>query len=101
MYVDGRVVTRDDLEEMKALQRYLLSGFEIKDLEQLKYFLRIKFVRSKKGISLSQMKYVLDLLAETIIFDCKPIKTPIVNHKLGIFSDQVSTHKSFNIYLGD
>ena len=55
----------------------------MKDLGRLKYFLGIKVLRSNKGIFISQRKYVLDLLAEIGMLDCKPIETPMVmNHGL-------------------
>ena len=62
MYVDDMVVTGNDPNEMKALQIYLSSEFEMKDLGHLKYFLGIEVSRSDKGIFLAQRKYVLDLL---------------------------------------
>ena len=66
----------------------------MKDLGQLKYFLRIEVARSKNEISLSQRKYVLDLLAETGMLDCKPVETPIeMNHNLAISPNQVPTDK--------
>ncbi|CAL8169544.1 unnamed protein product [Prunus armeniaca] len=41
-----------------------------------------------------QKKYILDLLAETRMLDCKPIDTPSEqNHKLRLYSDQVLTDK--------
>ena len=95
VYVDDMVVTGDDPVEMASLQKRLSLEFEMKDLGQLKYFLGIEVARSKLGISLSQRKYVLDLLAETGMLDCKPIDTPIeMNHKLAIYPDQVPTNKS-------
>ena len=42
--------------------------FEIKDLGNLK-----EVVRSKEGISVSQRKYVLDLLTVTDMVRCQPI----------------------------
>ncbi|RVW58055.1 Retrovirus-related Pol polyprotein from transposon RE1 [Vitis vinifera] len=51
--------------------------FEIKDLGNLKYFLRMEIARSKKGIAVSQRKYVLDLLNETGMLGCKPAETPM------------------------
>ncbi|PRQ39952.1 putative RNA-directed DNA polymerase [Rosa chinensis] len=94
VYVDDMIVTGDDLKEMEALQKYLSKEFEMKDLRQLKYFLGIEVARSKKGILLSQRKYVLDLLMETRMLDCNPIETPIeMNHNIAIYPDQVPTDK--------
>ena len=70
------IVTGDDQAEMQNLQKYLASEFGMKSLGDLKYFLGIEVVRSKHSIFLSQRKYILDLLAETRILDCKPIDTP-------------------------
>ena len=54
----------------------------------------IEVYRSKRGIFLSQRKYVLDLLAETGMLECKPADTPIIqNHCLADYPDQVSTNK--------
>lgn len=50
--------------------------------------------RSKAGISMCQRKYVLDLLAETGMLNCKPVETPIeMNHRLAIVLDQIPTDK--------
>ncbi|BFG36682.1 hypothetical protein CerSpe_229560 [Prunus speciosa] len=94
IYVDDMIVTEDDHVEIQSLQKYLASEFEMKSLGDLKYFLGIEVARFKHGIFLSQRKYVLDLLAETGMLDCKPIDTPSEqNHKLGIYPDQVPTDK--------
>ncbi|GAB2281827.1 hypothetical protein Dimus_039497 [Dionaea muscipula] len=94
VYVDDMVVTGNDPQELDALHRHLSEEFEMKDLGQLKYFLGIEVARSPQGIVLSQRKYVLDLLAETRMLDCKPSITPIeVNHKLGVYANQVPADK--------
>ena len=41
------VVTRNELEEWKALQYYLSNKFQMKDFDMLKYFLGIEVSRSK------------------------------------------------------
>lgn len=83
VYADDIVVTRDDLEEVGRLRAYLANKFEIKDLESLIYFLGIEVARSKQCIFISQWKYVLDMLKEVGLLDCKHVETPIeANHKL-------------------
>ncbi|KAK1432285.1 hypothetical protein QVD17_09180 [Tagetes erecta] len=83
IYVDDMIITGNDEEEMKKLKANLFTEFEMKDLGRLKYFLGIEVLRSKQGIFICQKKYVLDLLAETGMIDCKPADNPMmVNHKL-------------------
>jgi len=83
VYVDDMIITGDDLEEITRLQEQLAIEFEMKNLKGLKYFLGIEVTRSKHGIFLSQQKYILDLLSEVGLLDCKPADTPIIqNHKL-------------------
>lgn len=54
----------------------------------------IEVARSSQGIFLSHRKYVLDLLSEVGMIDCKSADTPIVqNHKLEEYRDQVPTNK--------
>ncbi|XP_043687769.1 uncharacterized mitochondrial protein AtMg00810-like [Telopea speciosissima] len=57
------------IAEVKA---YLHQHFQIKNLGALKYFLGIEVLRNKKGISLSQRKYVLNLLTDTGMLTSKP-----------------------------
>jgi hypothetical protein len=66
----------------------------MKNLGGLKYFLGIEVARSNQGIFLSQRKYVLDVLTEVGMLECKPADTPIVqNHRLGEYLDQTPTDK--------
>ena len=85
IYVDDMIITGDDLEEIEHLKKNLFQEFEMKDLGNLKYFLGIEVLRSTKGIFLQQRKYILDILAETGLLECKPADTPIaVNYGLQI-----------------
>ncbi|RVW90754.1 putative mitochondrial protein [Vitis vinifera] len=78
VYVDDIILTSDDGGELQVLKKFLAREFEIKDLGPLQYFLSMEFARSKKGIFVSQRKYVLTLLDETGLPGCKPIKTPLL-----------------------
>nr|GEY34820.1 putative RNA-directed DNA polymerase [Tanacetum cinerariifolium] len=83
IYVDDMIITGDDKEEIAKLRKSLFTEFEMKDLGKLKYFLGIEVLRSKRGIFMCQKKYILDLLAETGMVDCKQADTPmIMNQKL-------------------
>ncbi|XP_022871761.1 uncharacterized protein LOC111390860 [Olea europaea var. sylvestris] len=81
VYVDDIIVTGDFTDEMVELKKTLANQFEIKDLGNLKYFLGMEVTRSSTGISVSQRKYVLDLLNECGMLRCKPVDTPMVNIK--------------------
>ena len=94
VYVDNKVITGDDLEEIKILKQTLSSEFEVKDLESLQYFLGIEVAQSDKGTSVSQHKYTLDLLKETGMLDCKPADTLTdPNVKLVARTTEVVTNK--------
>ena len=81
------VIIGNNEEEISDLKK-LFKEFEMKDLGNLKYFLGIKVLRSKQEIFINQKKYILDLLAEIGVLDCKPAETPIVaNHGLQTVQD--------------
>ena len=94
VYVDDIIVIGDDLKEKEELRHCLKKEFEIKELGKLRYFLGIEVAHSKRGIFVSQQKYVLDLLRETGKIGCKPAETPIEpNHKLGEANGDVPVDK--------
>ncbi|RVW85510.1 Retrovirus-related Pol polyprotein from transposon RE1 [Vitis vinifera] len=85
VYVDDIILSGNDMEELQNLKKYLSEEFEVKDLGNLKYFLGMEVARSRKGIVVSQRKYILDFLKETCMLGCKPIDTPMDSQKkLGI-----------------
>ncbi|KAL5816220.1 hypothetical protein ACOSQ3_024598 [Xanthoceras sorbifolium] len=77
VYVDDIILTGNCDEEIQKLKCFLAKEFEIKDLGSLRYFLGMEIARSKEGIMVSQRKYILDLLKETGMTDCKPAETPM------------------------
>lgn len=86
--IDDMIITRNNAGEVTSLKRKLFQEFEMKDLGRLKYFLGIEVHRSQQAIFISQKKYILDLLAETGMLDCKLADTLIVtNHGLRILNE--------------
>ena len=65
VYVDDIVITGSDSKGISSLKSFLHIQFHTKDLGMLRYFLSIEVMRSKRGIFLSQKKYVFDLSSET------------------------------------
>ncbi|RVW94907.1 Retrovirus-related Pol polyprotein from transposon RE1 [Vitis vinifera] len=94
VYVDDIILSGNDMEELQNLKKYLSEEFEVKDLGNLKYFLGMEVARSRKGIVVSQRKYILDLLKETGMLGCKPIDTPMDSQKkLGIEKESTSVDR--------
>lgn len=77
IYVDDILITGNDLKAISTLKQFLHSRFRIKDLGDLKYFLGIEVSRSKRGISISQRKYTLEILKDGGILGAKPVNFPM------------------------
>ncbi|KAM2568815.1 hypothetical protein TB2_009006 [Malus domestica] len=71
IYMDYLIITGDNAVEIEALKRSLHQTFAIKYLGRLRYFLGIEMATSSNGLFLHQCKYVLDLLQEANMLDCK------------------------------
>ncbi|GKA32436.1 ribonuclease H-like domain-containing protein [Tanacetum coccineum] len=79
VYVDGIIITGNNVAEIEKFKVFLKFKFMIKDLGKFKYFLGIKVVDTDKAICLNQRKYVLDLLSEYEMLSCKPADTPLLS----------------------
>lgn len=56
------------------------DAFSVKNLGHIKYYLGLEVCRSSTGLSLSQRKYIHDLLAEHNLLDSKPLTIPFDQH---------------------
>jgi len=59
VYFDDIIVAEDYLTDRQLLTEKLLAEYEMKDLEQLKYFLGIEVAHLKQDIFISQRKHAL------------------------------------------
>ena len=62
----------------RNLKSTSLATFKQKTWRNLSNFLSIEVAQSKSGVVISQRKYILNILEETGMLDCKPIDTPNV-----------------------
>ncbi|XP_075096151.1 uncharacterized protein LOC142174258 [Nicotiana tabacum] len=77
VYVDDLLVTGSCSNLIVKTRNNLKLKFKMKDLDELKFFLRIEFARSRKGIVMSQRKYALKLFSEMGLGGSKPARTPL------------------------
>ncbi|GJT59693.1 putative RNA-directed DNA polymerase [Tanacetum coccineum] len=54
VYMGDLVITGNDLSEIEKFKSFLKNKFKIKDLGELKYFLGIEVLKTKKGLCLNQ-----------------------------------------------
>ena len=77
IYVDDIVITGNNAAAIPELKEYLSAHFHMKDLGLLSYFLGLEMLHTTEGLFLCQKKYTKDLLAETKMAHCKPLRAPL------------------------
>ena len=76
LYVDDLLVTRNNESPIKNFKSSKLKEILMTDLEELSYFLGIKFKRTEEGIMMHQSKYTSDILRKFNMQHCNLEKTP-------------------------
>jgi hypothetical protein len=81
VYIDDIVIAGSTPAAVDRLVRSLSDTFPIKDLGSLEYFFGLESSYSSGGMTLTQRKYVLDLLLRVNMENCNPTPTLLVPSK--------------------
>jgi hypothetical protein len=77
LYVDDMIITGDDSKYIAFVKARLRDQFVMTDLGPLRYFLEIEVSSTSDGFSISQEKYIQDLLARAALRDEHTVETPM------------------------
>ncbi|GJW04891.1 uncharacterized mitochondrial protein-like protein [Tanacetum coccineum] len=67
----------NSLSFINNIKQQLHNTFSIKDLGPLHYYLGIEFIRSEKGLVMTQRKYAIDLIEHAGLTHTKHARTPL------------------------
>ncbi|CAM8878063.1 unnamed protein product [Rhodiola kirilowii] len=79
VYVDDIVITGNSATHVQKFIALLGERFSLKDLGTLSYFLGVEVARTSLGLTLTQHKYINDLLRRVNMLDAKPVSTPMAD----------------------
>lgn len=86
VYVDDKLLARDNFPGMHSLKAFLDDNFKIKDLGSIHYFLGLEVSNHPQGYLVSQHKYAFDLLAEYHCANFSSVVTSL-DHPLNLSSE--------------
>src|SRR5579871_329988 len=84
-YVDDLIIMSNNLPYLQETKKKLGDIFTMRDLGEISSYLGIEIKRDRKNrtVSLSQSKYIEDILKKYRMENCRPISTPMdMNKKL-------------------
>ncbi|KAL0371332.1 UNVERIFIED_CONTAM: Retrovirus-related Pol polyprotein from transposon RE1 [Sesamum angustifolium] len=76
IYVDDVLITSPSVSLLTDVKSYLDGLFTIKDLGVARYFLGLQIARSPTGTSVTQTKYINDIVRDTGLMHAKSVTTP-------------------------
>ena len=76
VYVDDLILTGNNSTFVASIINQLGQKFSIKDLGPLHFFLGVEVIPTKKGLFITQHKYIRDILAKTSMDGAKDVTTP-------------------------
>lgn len=103
IYVDDILIICNDLKEIRRLKQKFSSEFEMKDLNELEFFLGMKIERdiSDSILKISQLKYIEKIIKNFNMEHCKPISTPMEpGLDLSKIEEKENTNKPYRELIG-
>lgn len=83
VYIGDIIIVSKSKQLIEQFKKSLSSHFILRDLGKLQYFFGLKIAKSSQGISITQRKFVLEMLEEFGVLGAKPSSVPMkVNTKL-------------------
>ncbi|KAL0349130.1 UNVERIFIED_CONTAM: Retrovirus-related Pol polyprotein from transposon RE1 [Sesamum angustifolium] len=76
-YVDDLLIASPSESLIIEVKKFLHDAFSIKDLGLARYFLGLEIARSADGTSVSQHKYIRDIVQDTGLLHSRPTSTPL------------------------
>ncbi|KAM6552821.1 hypothetical protein CsatB_013583 [Cannabis sativa] len=77
IYVDDILIASNNPTVITSFKESLDSKFKLKDIDSLRFFLRLENTRSKEGINISQQSFTLQLLTDIGYTSVKLAYTPM------------------------
>ncbi|KAL2248299.1 UNVERIFIED_CONTAM: Retrovirus-related Pol polyprotein from transposon RE1, partial [Sesamum indicum] len=77
VYVDDVLITCSSEHKITEIKRLLDTAFTIKDLDLAKYFLNLEIARSSAGMSITQHKFIRDILQDIVLVSARSASSPL------------------------
>jgi len=79
LYVDDVIITGTNNTMQDEVRNYLKKSFEMTDLGECKFLLGIELIKDNTNgtTTMSQKRYICDILQRFRMQDCKPVKSPV------------------------
>jgi hypothetical protein len=78
IYVDDLIYTGNNEELCAIFKQSMMKEFEMTDLGKMRFFLGVEVSQNANGIHLCQKKYAREVLERFNMWNCNPVKNPIV-----------------------
>lgn len=90
IYIDDIVYMGSSTALIEELKNHMKEAFEMSNLGQLNYFLRLEVMQSFDGVFVCEQRYLEDILAQFNVMNCRAVTTPTIQNEKLTAGDQVT-----------